>query len=1315
MNKKYKKNSKLFTLILLVVIPTVIFFGTLITDVKSNEYIPENPIIDPKNMWHWNITEGDKLIYEINVSLMSEEMVMAWRTIKIINITSFENGTMEFMGPGQNMSAVIATDLYYDNSTKQLEPIPSGNGFENPYELAIFGYNGSHPYYPEKYWTPPGAFVPYLLPINDTTVNVDIMSDILNNTFLWPAIYNGYINSFDVMGNDTSENKIWFKNTADGYYINATYYNNGTLKYGKADCLMAMDSETFNVKYEIQRVFDYNITDEIEWGVKEGDTYYFGYSMLEEEGPDFNETKIDIVGFDHIYLETEFMGGPQLLEFQRVLANVSYWDNQSKTYKLDEEEGINMTVGLANNFYPFVFPWMLGVDNGNGGDFNIPFILPNNTIPEDLAFFFNNDTARMLMYKEVYITSNTLEMIGYYPFQSFKWIIDEKTGIVKISTMTMGSDDDDDGGFGTFIIFRKNMTVIESEADADGFLLYSDIVGNNQVYVNFTYSEDVDLYWAVLPENPLGFAPIPSAIPDLPLYIDIFTNNSEAINSPNFTIYYDDSMLNGVPEDDLVLYYANFSAEEWQIVKDFSIDISSNKLVVNITHFSYYALGCKDMTSLVNWSVDVGEELYFGDGRDTIRATITKINITACNITDIFKFRIPNQPEIQNFSTVYASIDIWNSTTENWDIESNEQIVAAANNYWAIGPIIFAEGGFPLLLPNKTTGPDLMSLFGMFSEFYDNQEYKTNYVKIWSSEFEEKYMKVNFTVEDGRISYFRAWMPDSDWDFFSFYRMNWTIRLQDDDLVDFILYSDLVDINTWEVKVNLTVNQDTTVAWAVLPDNPTNVSLVNALPDEISLFFDLFVNMTPENIKGNFTVHYNSGALAANGVDESELQPYMFNTEYGYWMPFPEAWYFVDTDNDKLVVQPEHTSLFTIGTDMLSQVDWSVDLDEKNTLYYGDMRSEKKIVIHEINQSGYINVTEITELNMQSFGFPDNQTFENVWADVWSWNQSKSDWDYVNLTLIAAANNYWPFAPQQYFELYNNNMGIPYLLPIGTTSSDMELILDVFKEDMQFNEIITGTDYIFLRNSTNSYFMNFSFNSDTGITRNLYGYHYNYENTPPWDYFSFFCKYNETLSIGDNQIFLDNYFVPDITMYVNFTIDGSFEFIYAMLSTNPTNKDLPSTVGTSIFYLDLMALNYTSDEYNMTLYIELPSEYNLNYIQYICEWLYNEDNEDESIWNSISLAGLGVVRDFDNNAIILNFNDISESIVSIIGLSYNPPSDDGGNGDNGGGGGGGGDGNGGAGAPEILVPVLIGIGVGSAIGTAFIATYLIRKRKIIRK
>ncbi|MCK4370774.1 MAG: hypothetical protein KAW03_06885, partial [Candidatus Lokiarchaeota archaeon] len=288
-----KRNKRLFV-IFLILLTTTMTLSTLITPIHAGPYVPEQHV---DNGWHWEVDEGDKLYFEgefILTNYSTGEVIMMFRDIWIYNITSIVNDTINWLGLNE-FSQVNATQCYYNVTEGELEPYE-----DSSQEIALFGYNSTDPI---KYRIRAGMNgMPFLVPLNGSNnVQVDVLAPIINETFYYPMGQAAF-NKFDDFTNDTNTNMIYFSNSTDGYFSEAYYYNNGTLEYGKAYLMIEMGEGPMLINATMKQVFNYDITDEVEWGVNVGDELYYDSIENEYTVDDAMEWKIKITNISDILL-----------------------------------------------------------------------------------------------------------------------------------------------------------------------------------------------------------------------------------------------------------------------------------------------------------------------------------------------------------------------------------------------------------------------------------------------------------------------------------------------------------------------------------------------------------------------------------------------------------------------------------------------------------------------------------------------------------------------------------------------------------------------------------------------------------------------------------------------------------------------------------------------------------------------------------------------------------------------------------------------------------------------------------------------------
>ncbi|MBY9016169.1 MAG: hypothetical protein KGD68_10790, partial [Candidatus Lokiarchaeota archaeon] len=303
----------------------------------------------------------------------NDEVTMMFRDIWIYNITSIENVTTDWLGIN-DFSLVNATQCYFNVTEEELEP------YGAPSEFALFGYNNSDTIQ-HKYRAGMGA-APYILPLNGSNnLDVNILDDILNESFFYPLSIDKF-NRFDGYSSDNFDSSMSFTNSSDGYYLYLEFDAiTGVAEYAEGYMKIEM-GESMLLNFTIQRVLDYDITDEIEWGVNIGDTFYYDFC---EGGSSYADLKVEVIDIKDILLpksQNGFMEEYIPMVFQAVYSNLSVWDGNA--YTIAET---NLQIGLANNFYFQYF------DEGVSPELN--FVYPNNIVKEDIEFMWNLDTLRI--------------------------------------------------------------------------------------------------------------------------------------------------------------------------------------------------------------------------------------------------------------------------------------------------------------------------------------------------------------------------------------------------------------------------------------------------------------------------------------------------------------------------------------------------------------------------------------------------------------------------------------------------------------------------------------------------------------------------------------------------------------------------------------------------------------------------------------------------------------------------------------------------------------------------------------------------------
>ncbi|MHA1932654.1 MAG: hypothetical protein ACW96X_08960, partial [Promethearchaeota archaeon] len=495
----FLKRDKRILLIFLVLLPTLLILSSTITDVRGGPYIPESHV---DNGWHWDIDVGDHMYFEgefILTNASTGEIFSMFKTIWIYNITSIENVTTDWLGTHQ-FSQVNATQNYYNVTSKDLV------AYGPPEEIALFGYNSTDPI-KHRIRAGMGA-MPFILPINGSSgLEVDVLDDIINETFYYPMSQFGGYNAFDFHEPKLS-NGIYFSNSTEGFFSSGYYYDNGTLNTGSAYLKVEMGEGPVLINATMTQVFDYDLLNEVQWGVNVGDTFTYDWYEGSDWIDDAYDVLVNITDISDIMLEKSnngFSEDPIQMAYQVVYADLYLWNGTDY-----EQEDVDLPIGIANNFYPQYF------DSGPN-PFN--FLYPISAGKDDFLFMWNNDTLPIMNapFDEIYYTEN-----GFFEslaknstgIDFVRTIVDKTTGIVQSNTMVQGSN---------ILHFEiKSQTLVDWSVDVGDVIYYKyngedltdkkvTIIATFTVYVNL--SALFDMYSGMgMPMT------LPSGQPDLQFY-----------------------------------------------------------------------------------------------------------------------------------------------------------------------------------------------------------------------------------------------------------------------------------------------------------------------------------------------------------------------------------------------------------------------------------------------------------------------------------------------------------------------------------------------------------------------------------------------------------------------------------------------------------------------------------------------------------------------------------------------------------------------------------------------------------------------------
>ena len=487
------KNKRLF-IIFLVLFPTIMILISSATIVRGGPDIPE-PHAD--NGWHWDVDVGNHMYLEgefIVSNATTGEVFKMFKEIWIYNITSIENVVTDWLGTHQ-FSQVNATQYYYNVTDDELEAYGPSS------EIALFGYNSTDPITHRIRAGQNG--LPFLLPINGSSgLEVDVLDDIINETFYYPMSQLGVYNAFDYFESTPSSNshRIYFS-SVEGFFAEGIYYDNGTLKTGSAYLNASMGDEAILVNATMTQVFDYDITDELEWGVNVGDTFCYDSVENEYTVDSARDIKLNITGFSDILLNKSnngFSEDPTHMVYQVVFADMYLWNGTE--YEFTQ----NTIIGAANNFYPQYYDEL-------GENPIMPFLWPINTPVEDYEFMWNIDTLGIwdqMPYDEISLTENgflEFELRNTTGIEFVEIRVNKTTGVAQSFVML--------SPYSVMIFEIKSQSIVDWSVDIGDVIYYksnSDDLYDMKATIFATDTVYANMTWLA---NEFNYAGIPLTLP----------------------------------------------------------------------------------------------------------------------------------------------------------------------------------------------------------------------------------------------------------------------------------------------------------------------------------------------------------------------------------------------------------------------------------------------------------------------------------------------------------------------------------------------------------------------------------------------------------------------------------------------------------------------------------------------------------------------------------------------------------------------------------------------------------------------------------
>ncbi|MHA1147812.1 MAG: Loki-CTERM sorting domain-containing protein [Promethearchaeota archaeon] len=1247
--KKNKRFSKRFLIYFLLAFPAMMLAGFLFAnDVQARENIPELP--HQNNNWHWHddVQKDTILIWETEYKINAKKGAMNIRLLEMANITGFENKTRDYMGPGQLFSNVIAEQIFYNVSSKLLQSA----GFS--FNFSSFNYNSSRsPGWEPALYLPEGQYMPTLLPINDTIFDATVMEPIFYNAFFVASVYQNKLNLFDTSGSNPAQNRIWILNTTDGYYVNCTYFDNGTLNTGEA-YLSINDGEGgyMDAYLKFNRVFEYNVTESINWSVKKGDEFYYGLNELDDKEAEkkeeykYDEIKIVIDDIITENINVNFMY-PLIQYYQVVYANISFWNWTSHKYELEEDKQI---IGIANDLLVVNLQALMGED--------------------DLSKAKGDLIAQNLNVTSFWDYNFTFGPLPQPNNNSWGWTLIE---------MLDGKDGNPTGTY--FIIDR----VEDGVAGGD----HSDF--DNATIVLSTKNMEGSLYDY---ESRGDFS-----IGD---YFNIY-NISEDRDSANFFIY-----PNGTTKEEVKFIFNNdtvrgmdfeeaiYHGEDQLILRNQSAGKEVDILYNMTTGFPIRWIERKDFRPSIVFfeknTTHISGDTYMYELNPIVQrkdSTKMYINTTSPSMDLYWAFLdfnpslIPNVNEIpgmpiyldlysnDSVHNVYYNISCEYDETKLGEIpESNITIYYFDNNskgWYDLSPypgfnLDIDNNLVSLTLPESSGiwmiavgaqsawsfGVDVGDLIIMEDEGYMINQSTGDYFKMVDLSI------INITAKDTE----QNWLYPDQWMLTLNYTQlffNASTRALEPD--PFMKEAWNIPLSAW--------NENGT-------ENPINKfvlsDLSGGIPTVIPLKWGTLSDLDLIAKTLNTTFFGAVGTMLGlptwdSQVWGNDVQKRMyFASSSGYFM---DLYYYnngtINHGEVRITLNMGNPWLMHLNLTSISSynttktIEWGVS--PGTVIYYGDKDWETKFEIYEISEASVnLGVQNGTGIKPYSSWM----TFQNVWANIYTWNVTYEKWDYRIHQIIGAANDYFITG----LGSYNQFFGIKYdggldIFPTMYNGKNVDGYL--LADELSPWLYLWGFDTITERSTRHikisgpgSVEWTLIFDNNTGINQFAYGWMMRHGEL------SWYMKFikNYTSLIADHNIFtIETDLVENFLAEVNVTTQYANQWmIYSGMVVNPTNETLPGDK--EAFFIDF-TYNSSSNLDDLIVTVQLPPEIDVDSLTLqVWWWNLNQTKTSSQEWKELTVAGNdldALIIDGPTNTIIIDFNiegmSPTDRISGILGIS----------------------------------------------------------------
>lgn len=1219
---KHNKNLRKSVLVFLLILPIIMLFGMfLITDAQARENIPILP--DPRNNWHWHddVKADTLIIFETEYRLNTPHGAMYSRFLEMANITGFENKTRDFMGSNELFSNVLGQQCFYNVTSKAIETTSF------TFNISSFQFKSGRPPGPQveaALLISEGQWIPSIVPINSTSFNASIMGPIFGLTY-WIAASQGQMNSFDSMGSNPAENRVWLSNSTDGYYINCTYFNNGTLNTGEA--FVGVNNGMgglMNASVYYKRVFNYNCTKEIEWGFNEGDVLYYGMNEVVKNKFDdeyqYNEVKIEIVDITTENILVNFMY-PLWQDYQFVYANVSFWNSTTEKYELKEGDEV---VGIANDLIPFNLMALMGDDLSKAkGD----LIEANLNVTDYWDFNFT---------------------VGPLPNNN------NNTWGGTIMEMLDGFNGNPTGVY--FVIDHVEEGIAGSIPDADNLTLVLDreyMEGDLYEYNangEFDIGQYFNIYNATEDEGPL-FTVFPK---DISVEDIQFIYNNETVKMMGFeeVIYPSEHEMilqnaSAGSYIDSVFDLATGLPVHWTFVNSQtqSCMFRKNSTVTNGNLYDQemWAERTDSVTAQLNLTVNgaLDVEVYWAllDFNPTLKPlervleqmsiyievyTNNSLNVPWRNVTICYDETILNNLNIPETSLSLFYFD--NTTFEWFEIEKMYYTIDTVNNKIYVPIPQFAAFLYLALGTDKrwswavNEGERLeMFMEGMFYNLTDSTQLPIVEYTVYNI--------TEITTEPAKEE--DVLYPDQTMEYIHQTQLVWNLTE----------WQVLEEFEEWSI-IAFGENASDSIPLKIVPGEYAGIPYVVPLR-----YGSLNLTEVAIALMDSFYVPFGAelGIPYWNEVNVDEVKNIIsFTNNSGYWLnltyfenngTIKEASGFI-TVKMGVIYEMEFTINRNYVKNQSSDVSWGVE--EGETLYYGDEVNEKMYEVFEIN-SILVNLYDAGLMP-----WPSYQIFSTVWADKCEWNKNTETWDYAGVTLIGIGNNHIVGAMGNIITAVGSTgSNDQALFPEGTTGTDLADQISEYMDLLPELDVVESSNSGYFRvTGAGGYYMEGWLNDTTGIIEFIRG-----QMT-----FGFFSTFRKTLySMPAQGVYYRQDIFNSMTFDMEFTITANIDCLFRFFNSNanPT-RTTDGIEGTIIFFSDMMITNHSRCN-TITTTVTLPTSIDLDKV-YIRVWTYNASNEmwsGPSIQEILSLSTI----DYANNKITMSM-PLNDPLAMIAAWSW---------------------------------------------------------------